>query len=187
MYQIKRNPTFCSLASFWIISLTPFNNEPESSKDLTILIMPSISSFDIISVAVPDPKIFLCIPASVADAAVVNPNKIKMLLANGLIAFIINSSPVFNNVPRSLSRNPPDCIVLDSWVFDNLISIDALFAKTLHRLATCLLVNNLLGKLVSSSELRIFYDNLKTTSALFFIAAFNLLTCEFDSFTFKLL
>ena len=47
--------------------------------------MPSISSLDIISVVVlfgeanykgrlPHPKIFLCIPASVADAAAVNPN-----------------------------------------------------------------------------------------------------------------
>ena len=30
-------------------------------------------------------------------------------------------------------------------------------------------------------------DNLKTTSVLFFIAGINLLSCEFDSFTFKLL
>ena len=49
-----------------------------------------ISSFYIISVAVllwPDPKIFLCIPASAADAAAVNPKEIKTLLANGLITF----------------------------------------------------------------------------------------------------
>ena len=31
----------------------------------------------------------------------------------------------------------------------------------------------------------IFDDNLKTTSDSFFIADFNLLNCEFDSFTFK--
>ena len=54
--------------------------------------------FDIISVVVlceteeeewrrPDPKIFLCIPASAADATAVNPRGIKMLLANGLITF----------------------------------------------------------------------------------------------------
>ena len=41
-----------------------------------------IFSFDIISVVVPEPKIFLCIPASAAAAAV-NPNGIKTLLANG--------------------------------------------------------------------------------------------------------
>ena len=36
-----------------------------------------ISSFDIINAVFPDPKIFLCIPASAADAAAVNPNKTK--------------------------------------------------------------------------------------------------------------
>ena len=41
-----------------------------------------IFSFDIISVVVPEPKIFLCIPTSAAAAAV-NPNGIKTLLANG--------------------------------------------------------------------------------------------------------
>ena len=41
--------------------------------------MSSISSFDIISVVVlgTDPKSFLSIPASVADAAAVNPNDTK--------------------------------------------------------------------------------------------------------------
>ena len=59
--------------------------------------MSSISPFDINSVAVPDPKIFLCITASAADAAAVNPNGIKKLLANGLITFFINGNPVFSN------------------------------------------------------------------------------------------
>ena len=36
--------------------------------------MSYISSFDIISVVIPDPKFYLCIPASDADAAAVNPN-----------------------------------------------------------------------------------------------------------------
>ena len=31
----------------------------------------------------PDPNIFLCIPVSAADAAKLNPNGIKTLLANG--------------------------------------------------------------------------------------------------------
>ena len=42
--------------------------------------MSSISLFDIISVVVllgPDPRTFLCIAASAADAAAVNPNGIK--------------------------------------------------------------------------------------------------------------
>ena len=61
-----------------------------------------------------DPKIFLCIPISAADAAAVNSNGIKALLANYLITFSINGSSVFNNGPRSLPRNPHDCIILDN-------------------------------------------------------------------------
>ena len=64
--------------------------------------MPSISSFDIISVVCekeeewrfPDPNTFLCIPTSAADAAAVNPKGIKTLLANGLINFFINGNSV---------------------------------------------------------------------------------------------
>ena len=41
---------------------------------------------------------------------------------------------------------------------------------------------------MSLSELpTIFDDYLKTTSVPFFIADFNLVSCEFDNFTFKLL
>ena len=59
--------------------------------------MSFISPFDIISIVLlllPDPKIFLCIPASAADAAAVDPQGIKMLLANGLMTFFINDNPV---------------------------------------------------------------------------------------------
>ena len=76
-----------------------------------------ISSFDIISVVVllcPDPKVFLCIPASPADAAAVNPKGINTLLANGLITFFISGNPVFSYGPRSLPRNPFVCIILNN-------------------------------------------------------------------------
>ena len=53
----------------------------------------------------------------------VNPKGIKTLLANGLITFDIKGNPVFSNEPNNLLRNPPDCNILDNWVFDNLISI----------------------------------------------------------------
>ena len=57
--NMLRNHPFCSLASFLIVSLTPSNNNPESSRALTIFVMSSISSFYIISVALwPDPQIF---------------------------------------------------------------------------------------------------------------------------------
>ena len=82
------------------------------------------SSFDIISVVLHNPKIFLCIPASAADAPAVNPNGIKTLMANGLITFFINGNPVFSDGPRSLPRNPPDYIIIDIRVFNKLISVD---------------------------------------------------------------
>ena len=57
--------------------MTPFNNNPKSSRDFTILIRSSMSLFDIISVVFPNPNIFLCIPASTADAAAVSPKGIN--------------------------------------------------------------------------------------------------------------
>ena len=42
--------------------------------------MSSISSFDIISAVIPEPKIFLRIPTSTADTAAVNPNKIETMI-----------------------------------------------------------------------------------------------------------
>ena len=122
-------------------------------------------------------RFFLCIPTSAADAPAVNPKGIKTPLVDGLITFLINGNPVFSNVPRGLPTNPPDCVILDNWVFDNLISVEEWFAKALRRLAACLLVNkDLWGKLVSLSPI-IFDDNLKTTSVSFFVADFNLISC----------
>ena len=87
--------------------MTPFNNKPESSRS-------SKSLFDIISVVLlPDPNIFLCIPASAADAAAVNPKGIYTLLANGVITFFINGNPVFNKGTSNLPKNSPDCIIFD--------------------------------------------------------------------------
>ena len=113
--------------------------------------------------------------ASAADAAVVNRKWIKALLVNGLITFFISGNPVFSNGPRSLLRNAPNCIILDIWVFHNLISVDDLSVKTLPRFETCLLVNNnSCGKLILSSESAIIFDDdLKTTSVSFFIAGVN--------------
>ena len=49
-------------------------------------------------------------PKNAADAAAVNTNGIKTLLANCFSTFFIDYKPVFNNDPR----NPPDCIILNS-------------------------------------------------------------------------
>ena len=56
----------------------------------------------------------MCISASAADAAAVNPNRLKTLLVYGLTTFLINCSPAFRNGRGSLPRNPPDCIILDN-------------------------------------------------------------------------
>ena len=66
---------------------------------------------------------------------------------------------------------------------------DESFAKALRSLETCVLVNNnLCGKLFSSLESpKTFEESLKVTLVPFFIADFNLLSCEFDNFTFKVL
>ena len=59
--------------------------------------MSSISPLEIVCLAkserrAHDPKISLSIPASATDAAAVNPNIIKTLLANGLIHFSLKAS-----------------------------------------------------------------------------------------------
>ena len=71
----------------------------------------------------------LCIPASVADAASVNPNSIKTVLANGLSTFFIKKKIVFSSSLRNPPKNPSDCTVLDSWAFDNIILADEPFPK----------------------------------------------------------
>ena len=106
-----------------------------------------------INVVASDPNIFLWITASVAAAAAVNPNDIKMLFADTFNTFFIKDNPVFNNGPKSLPRNLPDCSILCNWVFYNFILADKSFEKALRSLETCVLVNNsLCRKLFSSLE-----------------------------------
>ena len=119
----------------------------------------SISWLEIIKVANPAPKIFLGIAASVADAAAVNPNGIKTLLAYGLSTFPIKGNPIFNSVPKSLPKDPPYSSILCNWVFDNFILAEELFGKALWGLETCVLVNNnFWAKLFSSLESPIMFD-----------------------------
>ena len=42
-HYIPRNPPFCSFASFSIVSLTPFINNPDSSRDLTTFMISFVS------------------------------------------------------------------------------------------------------------------------------------------------
>ena len=56
--NILRNLSFCSFASFWIVSLKPYINKPDSSRDFTIFMISFISSLEIIKIVVPDSDIF---------------------------------------------------------------------------------------------------------------------------------
>ena len=78
-----------------------------------------ISLFEIINVVVPDTNIFLWIAALVADTAVVDPNVIKTLLANGLSTFFNKANLFFNNGPKILPKNPLYCPILCNSVFNN--------------------------------------------------------------------
>ena len=101
-----------------------------------------ISSFESINVVIFDQKMFLWIAAYVTDAAAINPNGIKMLLATGLSTFTFKGKPLFSNGSRSPWRNPPDCTILDNWVLDKFILANELFAKALQSFETFVLVNN---------------------------------------------
>ena len=162
------------------------------SRDSAIFLISFKCLFENINVVVPYPKTFFWIAPSVAAAAAaaaVNHKGTKTSLANGLSTFPIKGKPVFSYCPRSLPRNPLNCIILDNWVFKNFILADYLFAKASQILEACVLVNNnLWGKLVPSLELPITFDeSFKAPSVPFFNPDFNLLSCQLDNFTFKML
>ena len=81
-------------------------------EDIVILMASHISSFEIMNVVIPDLKTYFWIVASVADAAAVVHNDIKILLANSFRSFSIKGKLVFDNSPRSLPRSPPTCTIL---------------------------------------------------------------------------
>ena len=138
-------------------------------------------SFDMISVIVPDPNTSWWILTSAPEAIAVNLNGINTLFSNSLSTFFINSRLIFINCPRSLPRNPPECMILDSWVFDNVLSFDDLTEKSLQWLATCLLANKkLCGKLFLSVPI-MSADNLRVTPVVIFVADFNLYKWKSDS------
>ena len=93
------------------------------------------------------------------------------------------------NSSDGLTINPPNYTILNNGVFENFVLANEAFAKALRIFETCLSVNNnLCGKLVSSLELPIKFDErFKATSAPIFIPDFNLLSCELDNFIFKVL
>ena len=82
--------------------------------------MSSFSSSDIINVVIfLDPNIFVCIPASAADAAAVNPKGIKPLLANGLVTFFINGNPILE-MNRVIYYEI--VLIASSWIIEFLMT-----------------------------------------------------------------
>ena len=142
----------------------------------------AIYSIETIGIVMPYPNVFFWIATSAADATVVNPNDIKTLLANGLIAFLIKNNPC-------LTKTSPHCAILCKGVFDNFILAQEPLVIALWSLETCVLVNNnLCWKLFSSLEWQKIIDgSFEVTPVPFFIPYFNLLSFELDSVTFKVL
>ena len=101
--SIPKNPRLCSLVSFSIVLITPFNKIPEFSNASIILIISFMSSCSIINLT-PEPCIFFCIFPSIADIAAVKPNGGNTFLANGNATFINGPANLLNNLPK----NPPD-------------------------------------------------------------------------------
>ena len=75
------------------------------------------------------------------------------------------------------------------YAIDNFTLADEPFAKALRSFETWVLVNNnLCGKLFSSLESSTTLDeNFIVISVLFFVPDFNLLSCNLENFTFKVL
>ena len=88
-----------------------------------------------------------------------------------VIHFLVIDEKIYQEIPSWLYH-----LIVD--IIESVISVDDLLAKALQRFGTVVLVNNnLRGRLVSSLELPIaFDDSIKTVSVTFFIADFNLLT-----------
>ena len=91
-----------------------------------------ISSFEVISAAMPDPKVFFWITVSVPDG-------IKTRLANGVSTYFNKGKSVFSNGPKSQPTNI-EAFYLE--VFDNFVVADELLAKVLGGLKIWVLFNN---------------------------------------------
>ena len=98
---------------------------------------------------------------------------------------LCTESIALNGAIRSI--NPPNCIILGNYVSESFLLADESFSKALRSFETCVLVNNnLCGKLVSSLELPVKFDErFKFTLVRFVIAHFKLLSCELDNLTYK--
>ena len=89
-----------------------FINKPDFSRDLNILMISFISSFEIINVSIRESKTERRGLLLMLLLLVLMVNPIKTLLPNGLSIFPNKSNAVYNNGNNILPENPPDCAVL---------------------------------------------------------------------------
>ena len=129
-----------------------------------------ISSFEVISAAMPDPKVFFWITVSVPDG-------IKTRLANGVSTYFNKGKSVFSNGPKSQPTNI-EAFYLE--VFDNFVVADELLAKVLGGLKIWVLFNNNFWEnLIPLLQPPIrFNERFNVTSVTFFVPDVNLLSCE---------
>ena len=132
----------------------------ESSRAWTIFIMLFISSFEIIEVVVPEPRIFFWISASIAEAAAVIPNKAKAVYAKRIATFINGPASLLNND----AKKPPYWIILKICALESFKSADILLLNRFLSFVFRLVVSNSLcarsfklNILNSFSELCLFY------------------------------
>ena len=90
----------------------------------------SISSIEIISSVMPDSKIVVWIAASGANAAGVDPNGTKTLLANEVSAFFINIKAVLVNGILKLKKTEMSLFFKDLIIF--VLSLISLFVTVIY-------------------------------------------------------
>ena len=88
----------------------------ESSRAWTIFVIPFNSSFEVINFVVPEPCIFIWIPALIAEVAAVIPNVAKTFFAKGIATLINGLANLVNNDPKNLL----DWIILEIWASEIL-------------------------------------------------------------------
>ena len=110
-----------------------FINKTDFSRELTILMTSFISSFEIINVVIPDPNIFLYIAASVPDAAAINPNGIKTLLANGFNTFLLTAIQFLVMVLKFYPKILLIFLLYATEYFNNFILAEELLYKPSKR------------------------------------------------------
>ena len=111
-----KNPPFYSSTSFSIVLPMPSNKMPDFSRALIIFIMLFMSSSSIINL-IYSPRIFFCIPPSIADIAAVNHSAANTFLANDIATFINGPAILLNKLPKK----PPDLINFFSCALLNFI------------------------------------------------------------------